>query len=129
VFEGSPTALSFYAPAPRAMDTGGLVRTEITFERGGDRVLIAFAPAHGETRRAAFDTPATLLRMAYLDASDRTPVWLDRWHDRKGLPAAVRIEGATDDARARWPGLVVKLHIDQTPLCVFDPVSLDCRGA
>ena len=67
--------------------------------------------------------------MAYLDASDRTPVWLDRWHDRKGLPAAVRIEGATDDARARWPGLVVKLHIDQTPLCVSDPVSLDCRGA
>jgi prepilin-type N-terminal cleavage/methylation domain-containing protein len=129
VFDGSPTTLSFYAPAPRAMGTGGLVRTEITFERGGDRVAIALAPARGEIRRAAFETSTTLLRLAYLDASDRTPIWLDRWHDRKSLPAAVRIEGTTDDARAHWPAFVVKLHIDQTPLCVFDPVSLDCRGA
>jgi hypothetical protein len=127
-FDGTPTELAFYATAPAAMQSGGLVRVEITLLRRGD-VAITITPAHGDARHATFVSSADGLTIAYLDASEETPQWLGRWHDRKYLPAALRIEGETEAARARWPDFVAKIPIDQMPLCAFDPVSLDCRSS
>jgi prepilin-type N-terminal cleavage/methylation domain-containing protein len=64
------------------------------------------------------------LRFTYLDATDRSATWLAAWHDRKSLPAAVRI---TSDDPAHWPELTIHLQIMQDPNCFLDPVSMTCR--
>ncbi len=127
-FEGAPMRLTFYATAPAAMETGGLVRIEISAQRDGT-VKVDITPRRGEVRHAMFVSSAGGLTISYLDTSDRTPQWLDRWHDRKYFPAAIRLAGATDEAETWWPIFVARLPIDQTPLCQFDPVSLECRSS
>ncbi len=129
-FEGDPSQVRFEAPAPQALRTAGLVRVEIsTVESESGRALhIAFKAAKAsDDREITLPTGASTLRIAYLDASDSVPAWLDRWHDRNRLPDAIRIQGDDDASRQAWPDFVARFAIGQRPDCAFDPVSLDCR--
>jgi type II secretory pathway pseudopilin PulG len=128
-FEGTSSEMRFEAPAPRAVDVGGLVLIEVTVERRSGDVVISMKPATGVAQTARFTAPVLGLSIDYLDASDTKPVWLSRWHDRKRLPDAVRISGDRPEARATWPLFVTRLPINQAPLCAFDPVSLECRSS
>jgi general secretion pathway protein J len=129
-FEGDPSQVTFEAPAPQALRAAGLVRVEISAVEGesGSALHIAFKSTKASNdREITLPTGATALRIAYLDASDSVPVWLDRWHDRNRLPDAIRIRGDDDASNRIWPEFVAKFVIGQRPDCAFDPVSLDCR--
>jgi general secretion pathway protein J len=129
-FEGDPFHVTFEAPAPNALRAAGLVHIDITTvdSDSGRAIHIAFKSTKATNdREIALPTDTTTLRIAYLDASDSVPVWLDRWHDRDRLPEAIRIEGDDDASRQSWPEFVAKFVIGQRPDCAFDPVSLDCR--
>jgi hypothetical protein len=131
-FEGDPSQVTFDAPAPQALRAAGLVRIEISTVKGdaGSALHVVFKSAKAKNdREITLPTGASELRIAYLDASDSVPAWLDRWHDRNRLPDAIRIQANDDDdsSRQAWPDFVARFVIGQRPDCAFDPVSLDCR--
>jgi type II secretory pathway pseudopilin PulG len=129
-FEGDPRHLTFVAAAPRALRSADLVRIElsaITRDTTTSLHIAVHSMQPGAPGNLDVDPGASTLRMAYLDASQSVPVWLDRWRDRDRLPDAVRIEGGDDASRNAWPDLIVRLPIAQRPDCAFDPVSLECR--
>jgi prepilin-type N-terminal cleavage/methylation domain-containing protein len=129
-FEGDPSHVAFVASAPRALKSTGIVRIEMSMDsRDSDTSLsIAFKPGDVSRRRdVTVDTGASTLRLAYLDASESVPAWLDRWHDRDRLPDAIRIEGGDNASRTSWPDFIARLAIAQRADCTFDPISLDCR--
>jgi len=127
-FEGTSRQVSFIAVAPAAFASGGTARITIDIDTPQSMKIRATAGTRAK-RDITLTLNAGALRLAYLDASEKVPAWLDRWHDRDRLPAAIRIVADTQNAPARWPTFVALLPIAQPAECAFDPVSFSCRGS
>lgn len=127
-FSGEPSRVAFDTEPPGAFGASGLVRVELSLrpEPEGTRLMLKAVSLIDprKSRETVLDAHLGRASFAFLDASGKVPVWLSFWRDRKGLPDAVRLESA-----APWPAFVAALPVAQDADCVFDPVSMDCRGS
>jgi prepilin-type N-terminal cleavage/methylation domain-containing protein len=132
-FEGDPRHAVLVATAPWSLRSAGLVRIDMSLEKGRSAISLRVVPQPAGRPRSVDisipGSPPSNLRLAYLDVSTSIPTWLDRWHDRNRLPDAIRVEASDDGARSTWPDLIVRLPIAQRPDCNFDPIALNCRSA
>jgi prepilin-type N-terminal cleavage/methylation domain-containing protein len=131
-FEGTPSRVTFEAPALPAMGIPGVARIDIeVITTAGKRMLrLRASPAadRSKMREAILVEHTGPLEFTFMDATEAVPAWLASWRDRKDLPDAVRL-AAPDAAASAWPYFVARLPIAQTAECAFDPVSYNCRGA
>jgi general secretion pathway protein J len=131
-FHGEPALLVFDSAPPRAFGASGLTRVELALVPDGNgsalNVQVTSLIDGGKSRQARLASHLQRLRFAYLDASEKTPLWLDFWRDRPHMPEAVRLAADGTPARMAWPAFVARLPIAQDARCDFDPVSADCRN-
>lgn len=127
-FLGEPSTLSFDVVPPQAFEAHGAAHVVLTMKRAGTNkalVLTMQSIVDLQSQKSATVVDHIKnLKFAYLDASDRVPIWLSYWRDRKRLPDAIRIDS---DNASEWPTLIVRPLIAQSANCTLDPVSMTCR--
>lgn len=130
-FRGEPDHVAFDASPPAAFGKSGLVRVDLSLARDaagtGLDVKITSLVDGRNSRQVRLTGGLGNVHFAYLDASEKVPVWLGFWRDRPRLPDAVRLESDGTDEGAVWPVFTARLPIAQDALCDFDPVSTNCR--
>jgi len=138
-FEGTSRSLSFLAPVPIALGSGGRVRFRLAAEPHGDRadlVVTSQAELADLTNSSTMTRKALMnnvhgFELAYFGAgrSDRAGRWRDSWSGETALPQIVRVRlrFAGDDARI-WPDLLIAPHISVDVGCVYDPLTKQCQG-
>jgi len=137
-FEGGREAISFLGSAPIVTGGGGRFRFKVSAEQrqGRTDLVMSSSPELGDPDRS-MATKTTLLtdiegiEFGYLGET-KTPQgvpWQDSWIGRSELPRLVRIRVGfhSGDARA-WPELLIAPRIRADVSCVYDPVTLRCRG-
>jgi prepilin-type N-terminal cleavage/methylation domain-containing protein len=129
-FHGEPDFLAFDAVPPRALGASGLAHVELSLIRDGEnsglKVRVTSLIDQRNSREVMLSPNLGRVHFAYLDATEKVPVWLDFWRDRPHMPQAVRLEAADANPQS-WPSFVASLPIAQDARCDFDPVSTDCR--
>jgi len=138
-FDGTDHSLSFLAPTPIALGTGGRSRLRLTVERRGEHadILLTSKPELAWPEIASLQVTKALLagaesaRFSYFGVArvDRAAGWHDTWSGQLAPPQLVRIQVrfAADDPRT-WPDLLISPRITADVGCVYDPLTTRCRG-
>jgi len=137
-FDGSSDAVSFLGNAP-IVASGGRFRFRFSVERQQDRnnLVMRSTSELADPQDASMTTRTILLsdidraEFSYFGetATERTARWQDDWTQRSEMPGVVRIRVAfrSGDAR-RWPELLVAPRIGADVSCVYDAITMRCRG-
>jgi general secretion pathway protein J len=138
-FDGTKDALNLLASAPTSANTGGRFRFKLSVERrsGESDLVLSAIPELARSQDTAMGTRTVLLRdidhadFSYFgrQAGERNPQWGEIWSKRNEMPALVRVRIAfrSGDARS-WPDLVVAPRATADVSCVYDPLTMRCRG-
>jgi general secretion pathway protein J len=138
-FDGTKDTLSFLAGAPASANTGGRYRLKLSIERqsGEDDLVLSAMPELAQSLDTVMSTRTVLLRdvdhadFSYFGrpAGERNPQWIDGWSKRSETPALVRFRMAFRPGDMRsWPDLVVAPRMTADVSCVYDPLTMRCRG-
>lgn len=137
VFEGTTTALSFLAQAPRALGGGGRSRMRLMVvprDGSADLVLtsnLELASGASPPTSKVLLANAAAVEFAYFGKrrSDRAAAWHEQWAGELAQPHLVRVHITfpTGDTRL-WPDLVIAPRIGFDVSCVYDPLTKRCRG-
>jgi prepilin-type N-terminal cleavage/methylation domain-containing protein len=132
-FVGGRASMSFTAPLPPSLGSGGLARFTLTTTREGNatQLQLTWQPRHGarsESKQLLLQgTGSIAFSYAAADPSGAI-AWVDSWAADAGTPALIRIRADFAQSGAiRWPDLIVRARIDRDSSCIFDPVSFECR--
>ena len=138
-FDGTREAVSFLGNAPVVTGGGGRFRFKVFVDRQRDRtdLVASSAPELGDPQAGSMTTRTAMLsnidhaEFSYLEeaATPQGPQWRDSWTGRGDLPRLVRIRIKFRPGEARsWPELLIAPRITADVSCVYDPVTLRCRG-
>jgi general secretion pathway protein J len=136
-FVGTKDALSFLASAPASANTGGRYRLKLSVERrsGEDDLVLSAIPELAQD--TSMSTKTVLLRdvdhaeFSYFGrpTGERNPQWIESWSKRIEMPALVRVRvGFRSGDPRSWPELVVASRLTADVSCVYDPLTMRCRG-
>jgi general secretion pathway protein J len=135
-FNGKQTSLDFLSSAPTAAGAGPRYRFLVATDKvAGKTDLIMMS--RPELASAADSTRTILLadieriELSYFGTtlSDSTAQWRDEWLQQAAAPQLVRIRTwfpAHDDRR--WPEFLVTPRISADVSCVYDALTMGCRG-
>ncbi|MES5488363.1 prepilin-type N-terminal cleavage/methylation domain-containing protein [Bradyrhizobium sp. INPA03-11B] len=136
LFEGSPNALRFLAPAPIALgESGRLAYTLHAENRGSFSSLVMTSRSElaggGDTKSSSTATLVDNVDGISFDyfgrgRADRDAVWHDRWSGEANPPTLVRLRVAT--AGQNWPDIIVVPRIEVDVGCVYDALTKRCRA-
>lgn len=132
-FVGGEGELAFQGPSLAAVSIAGRTRYRFSVEERAEGAALLlgvsseFDQPHLAGEQELLIENAESIRFSYRSFRDET--WRDRWDERSGLPALVRIdvEFAEGDRR-RWPPLIIRPKIDADVDCRYDPLTFGCRG-
>lgn len=136
-FAGRADALTFLAPVPGALDSGGRSRLQLLVDRGaaGSNLILTVAPelsasADQPAQKVLLENVATI-RLSYFGRRkrDRTAAWREDWSGEVAQPRLVRLEVRfpAQDNRT-WPEFIVAPRVGVDVGCVYDPLTRHCRG-
>ncbi len=127
-FSGQSNVLSFDADPPNAFARYGIAHVTLSVRGQGSHEFLEISMAglrsSSPKKQAILATDLSDMRFEYLDTTDRSATWLSSWQDRTNWPVAVRVISADPK---RWPSMVIRLAITDTPSCLFDPEKMTCR--
>ncbi|WP_316228463.1 hypothetical protein [Bradyrhizobium sp. SZCCHNR1039] len=137
-FEGTREAVEFLSDAPAVFGGAGRFRFKLFVDHAReqtDLVMVA-APELASAQDAA--ATRTLLvsdidhaELAYFGATapGAPKQWNDSWRKQSDIPGLVRLRVAyrASDPRS-WPELLVSLRVRADVSCVYDPITMRCRG-
>lgn len=130
---GTPTSLSFFAPAPAALETQGLLRYDIDAEGQTGRPQLVMHSALPWTPKfktaSAVFAPFEDLRFAYLmppQDARADPEWSATWQDKAALPLAIKVTASLRKDRSETLDMLIKLRRPIDPHCRFDSLSRGC---
>jgi general secretion pathway protein J len=138
-FDGTKDTVSLLGTAPIAASGGGRFSFKIFAERRQDRtdVIMSATPELANPNDSSMTTKTLLLsdidrvEFSYLGEapSERVAQWNDNWTKRSDLPRLVRVRVAFRSGDARlWPELLIAPHITADVSCIYDPMTMRCRG-
>jgi len=138
-FEGTKERISFLGNAPSALSEGGRFRFSIFVERThehADLVMVS-APELADssdqsmTRRTLLLSGIDWAEFSYFGetATERKLLWNDSWTKHGDVPRLVRLRVGFRSSDTRlWPDLLVAPRILADVNCIYDPITMRCRG-
>lgn len=138
-FDGSKEAISFLANAPIVASRGGRFRFQISVERKEDSadLVVTSLPELADVQDTSLAAKTLLLsgieqaEFSYFGeaTAERRLQWNDNWAKRSDMPKLVRIRLAFHSgAKQVWPELLIAPRINADVSCVYDPITMRCRG-
>ncbi|WP_298363027.1 prepilin-type N-terminal cleavage/methylation domain-containing protein [uncultured Bradyrhizobium sp.] len=137
-FDGAKEAISFLGYAPTVAN-GGRFRFKVFVERphGETSLVVNAAPELSDPNVSSNATRTILLsgieraEFAYFGAPSpgQGPQWNDSWTKRTDIPSLVRIRViAAPGVPELWPDLLIAPRIQADVACVYEPITMRCRG-
>jgi general secretion pathway protein J len=138
-FEGTREAISFLGNAPIASNGGGRFRFSVFVERREAQadLVVSSTPElanpndQSMTRRTLLLSGIDRAEFSYLGETEveRKLQWNDSWAKRSDIPRLVRLRLGfrSGDVRS-WPDLLIAPRILADVSCVYDPITMRCRG-
>jgi general secretion pathway protein J len=138
-FDGTKETLDFLGNAPTVAGGAGRFRFRVFVDRLQDQTALVMTagPELANARDASLTTRTLLLcgiehaEFAYFGEalSDRGPRWNDDWSKRSDIPKLIRIRVAFHSGDTRpWPELLIAPRVRADVSCVYDPITMRCRG-
>ena len=137
-FEGTKEAVSFLGNAPIAPNGGGRFRFNVFIERRQAQADLVVSSTPELATASDQSTTRTLLvsgidraEFSYFGAAatERKLQWNDSWMQRSDIPGLIRLRVAFRSGDARvWPELLIAPRILADVSCVYDPITMRCRG-
>ena len=138
VFRGAEDHLVLVAPLPEPFGKGNLAR--IALHREGDRLLLRWVAENGHVllpdglpasaRHHVLLTGVSGFAVHYLGRDQEgREAWYERWASQDHLPRLVKLSLTfTDNSGPHLPDLIVPMRIDVPAHCVYEFLSIRCRG-
>jgi general secretion pathway protein J len=136
-FSGGRDVMSFLGNAPLVMGGAGRFRYELAVERSDrqSNLVLNAMPELANDRSASAKTlllsDIVRVEFSYLGVGkgNQADTWVDSWTRRADTPRLVRIRVAfhSDNARA-WPELLIAPRVLADVACVYDSITMRCRG-
>lgn len=136
-FDGGKEAVNFLGYAP-TVASGGRFRFRVFIERRRDQADLVMSSTPELADSDSPMTAKTLLlsgiervEFSYFgdSASGQHSQWNDSWIKRSEIPSLVRIRVTTRSDEAQfWPDLIIAPRILADVGCVYDPITMRCRG-
>ncbi|MBR1241921.1 prepilin-type N-terminal cleavage/methylation domain-containing protein [Bradyrhizobium sp. AUGA SZCCT0274] len=138
-FDGTKEAISFLGNAPTVASGGGRYRFKIVIERRQDQsdLVLTSRPELADPQDTSMAASTLLLQgieraeFSYFGeaGSERSLQWNDNWANRGDIPKLVRVRVAFRSGNTRvWPELVIAPRVLADVGCIYDPISMRCRG-
>jgi general secretion pathway protein J len=139
-FDGSTRSMTFLAPVPIALGSGGRARITLSASSGaGGRtdLVMASTPELGNVQNASVTlaqvliSGATMVEFSYFgrSRSEQNPQWHATWDGEPALPNLVRLRLGFPAGDVRtWPELIVAPRITADVGCIYDALTRQCRG-
>jgi general secretion pathway protein J len=138
-FAGTKEAVDFLSNAPTVAGGAGRFRFKVFVDRRQDEadLVMTSAPELSNPRDASMRTRTLLLpavdrvEFAYFGeaGSERGPQWKDDWSKRSDIPGLIRVRVSFRSGdRRSWPELVIAPRVRADVSCVYDPITMRCRG-
>lgn len=138
-FDGSKDGVSLLGSAPIVANGGGRFRFRFSVERHQERtdLVMRSTPELADPQESSMTTRTLLLsdidraEFSYLGeaAAGRSVQWSDHWTRRSDVPKLVRVRVVFRSGDERvWPELLVAPRIAADVSCIYDPITMRCRG-
>lgn len=138
-FEGTREAVSFLGNAPIASNSGGRFRFRIFVERrqAQSDLVVASTPELADPNDQLMTTKTLLVsgidraEFSYFGetVTERKLQWNDSWIKQNDIPRLVRLRVGFGPGNARlWPDLLIAPRILADVSCVYEPITMRCRG-
>lgn len=138
-FDGTKERISFLGNAPIALSAGGRFRFNIFVERAQERADLVMVSApelanrddQSVTRRTLLLSGIDWAEFSYFGetAPERKLQWNESWTKQSDVPRLVRLRVAFRSGDARlWPELLVAPRVLADVNCIYDPITMRCRG-
>ncbi|WP_315722114.1 MULTISPECIES: prepilin-type N-terminal cleavage/methylation domain-containing protein [unclassified Bradyrhizobium] len=134
--DGQAESLEFLSDAPAVSGGAGRFRFKLFADRrrdGGDLVLqsrpeLAVKP---DTERTLLVSDIDRIELSYAARAtgDASPAWSTSWKDQSEAPGLIRLRVLMRPGDARhWPELVIAPRVQADVACVYDALTMRCRG-
>jgi general secretion pathway protein J len=138
-FDGARDAIGFLGNAPIVASGGGRFRYRFFVERQRERsdLVLSSTPELADPQGMSMTTRTLLLsdidraEFSYFGeaGAERSVQWHDSWTQRSDMPKLVRVRVAFRSGDARlWPELLIAPRIAADVSCIYDPLTMRCRG-
>jgi general secretion pathway protein J len=138
-FEGAKERINFLANAPISLNAGGRFRFNILVERTQEQADLVMVSAPELAGRDEPSTTRKTLLVSGIDwaefsyfgetATERKPHWNESWTKQGDVPRLVRIRVGFRSGNGRlWPDLLIAPRVLADVSCIYDPISMRCRG-
>jgi general secretion pathway protein J len=137
-FDGAREAVEFLSDAPIVSGAAGRFRFRLFVDRKPDRADLALQATPELASGQEVSGTRTLLlsdidhaEFAYGGAATPagTTQWSDSWQKRSDIPGLIRLRVSfrSGDGRA-WPDLLIAPRVRADVGCVYDSITMRCRG-
>ncbi|CCE06194.1 conserved hypothetical protein [Bradyrhizobium sp. STM 3843] len=137
-FEGTKEAVEFLSDAPGVSGGAGRFRFKLFVDHARERTDLVMVATPELASAQDVSATRTLLvsdidhaDLAYFGAAapGASGQWNDSWLKQSDIPGLVRLRVAfrANDPRT-WPELLVSLRVRVDVSCVYDPITMRCRG-
>ena len=138
-FDGTKESINFLGNAPAVASGGGRFRFKVFVERRQDQADLVMTSRPELADPSDTSMTAKTLLLAGIDraefsyfgeaASERNLQWNDNWTKRSDIPRLVRVRVAFGSGGAGlWPELLIAPRVVADVGCVYDPITMRCRG-
>ena len=138
-FDGTKETINFLGNAPTVANGGGRFRFKVFVERRQDQadLVMISKPELADSSDTSMSTRTLLLagidrvEFSYFGeaASERSLQWNDNWTKRSDIPRLVRVRVAFGAGGVGlWPELLIAPRVVADVGCVYDPITMRCRG-
>jgi general secretion pathway protein J len=137
-FDGTREALNFLGSAPTVAGGGGRFRFKVFVDQQQDQAHLVMI-SEPELANPGNSMAAKTLLLPTIDHAEfayfgeggagRSPQWNDSWSKRSDIPTLIRVRVSfrSGDARS-WPELLIAPRVRADVSCVYDPMTMRCRG-
>lgn len=134
--EGTEAILSFSAPIEVGGFGDGLFRIRLEHDAiAHSLILHAVEDQNGQVDPTLRDRPIAkellsgvdAIELWYFEGVDSQGRWLKRWQRKTDLPRAIKIKFKGEITKGAWLEVIVQPRVTHQAICIFDPVSRDCR--
>lgn len=138
-FDGTKETINFLGNAPAVASGGGRFRFKVFVERRQDQADLVMTSRPELADPSDKSMTAKTLLLAGVDQaefsyfgeakSERSLQWNDNWTKRSDIPRLVRVRVAFGPGSAAvWPELLIAPRVVADVGCVYDPITMRCRG-